>query len=244
MKPRPIFLSPHPDDAVWSCGPLLLAARDRGEDPLVITVFDGDPQDGGVAAQGWRRLAAPELRRLENTRALARLGIEGLSLGFVDAALRGTREAPACRAPEDLTDDLTGDLSDMDSPLVERLRDRLAPVLADALLVHAPVAGTGTHVDHRLLRAALGASSMAAPLVLYEDFPYPVPSPPTGFAARTEPADIGAWIAAAGLYRSQIAALFAGRDAFESALRAFAAARGHGTGERYGIRVWAESAAR
>jgi len=240
LKPRPVFLSAHPDDAVWSCGPLLLTSRDRGEDPLVVTVFDGDPQEGGVIGEGWRRLAAPHLRRLENTRALARLGIEGLSLGFVDAALRGTREAPACRASEDLI----GDLSEMDSPLVERVRDRLAPVLADALLVHAPVAGTGTHVDHRLLRAALSASSMAAPLVLYEDFPYPSPPPPAGFAARTVPADIDAWIAAAGLYRSQIAALFAGRDVFERALRAFSAARAEGTGERYGIRVWVESAAR
>lgn len=203
---------------------------------MVVTVFDGDVREGGVAPVGWRRIAAPDRRRQENARALGRLGIEALSLGFVEAALRGTEGRPTYPAPEDLV----SAISSSDSRLYVRLRALLSPLIKGAAIVYAPVAGEGAHVDHRLLRHALDPPGRV-PLVLYEEFPYPAPAPPAGFVARAEPVEIDDWIAAASLYRSQVAALFPQWDAFSVALRAFAEARSDGTDGRYGVRYWVES---
>ena len=39
---RLIFLSPHPDDAVLSCGGWIYQLAQDGERPIVITIFGGD----------------------------------------------------------------------------------------------------------------------------------------------------------------------------------------------------------
>ena len=44
---RPIFLSPHADDAGLSCGGLIYQLAQAGERPIVITLFGGDPPDAG-----------------------------------------------------------------------------------------------------------------------------------------------------------------------------------------------------
>ncbi len=40
-----LFLSPHPDDAVLSCGGLIHQLTQKGEPVTILTVMAGDPPD-------------------------------------------------------------------------------------------------------------------------------------------------------------------------------------------------------
>lgn len=83
---RAFFISPHLDDAVFSCGRLLASLPDA----LVATVFAGSPAPGGDLTE-WDRIAGFERgddvvaqRREEDRQALARLTAWPLWLGFTD----------------------------------------------------------------------------------------------------------------------------------------------------------------
>jgi LmbE family N-acetylglucosaminyl deacetylase len=79
-------ISPHLDDAVFSCGCLLADSPDA----LVITVFAGLP-DPGIEAPAWDRAAgfssgyqAVLARRKEDAESMRRLGARGAWLSFWD----------------------------------------------------------------------------------------------------------------------------------------------------------------
>ncbi|AJP59680.1 hypothetical protein UC34_12500 [Pandoraea vervacti] len=81
-----LVISPHLDDAVFSCGRLLAAAPGA----IVVTVFAGIPPDD-VAAPPWDEAAgfasanaAMQARRAEDLTALGMLGAEPLWLPFLD----------------------------------------------------------------------------------------------------------------------------------------------------------------
>lgn len=89
------IISPHLDDAVFSCGALIAAGRN----PLVVTVFAGVPPEG-IDAPDWDRAAgfntgheAVHARRHEDARALAMLGGEPVWLDFLDSQY-GKRYTP------------------------------------------------------------------------------------------------------------------------------------------------------
>lgn len=80
------IISPHLDDAVFSCGALIAACRN----PLVVTVFAGVPPEG-IDAPDWDRAAgfstgheSVHARRHEDARALALLAAEPVWLDFLD----------------------------------------------------------------------------------------------------------------------------------------------------------------
>lgn len=82
-----IVISPHLDDAVFSCGNLLAARRGA----LVVTVFAGEPGEA-VDAPDWDRAAgfesgveAVRARRQEDAQALRLLGAEPVWLDFLDS---------------------------------------------------------------------------------------------------------------------------------------------------------------
>ncbi|VVE61948.1 hypothetical protein PCA31118_00848 [Pandoraea captiosa] len=81
-----LVISPHLDDAVFSCGRLLAAAPGA----IVVTVFAGIPPDD-VAAPPWDEAAgfasanaAMQARRAEDLAALGMLGAEPIWLPFLD----------------------------------------------------------------------------------------------------------------------------------------------------------------
>lgn len=84
--PHPLtIISPHLEDAVFSCGSLLAASRQA----LVITVFAGLPEPDVVAAEdaaaGFRSAReAMETRRREDARALSTLGAQPVWLDFLE----------------------------------------------------------------------------------------------------------------------------------------------------------------
>src|SRR6266704_2314239 len=97
---RHIFLSPHFDDVVYSCGGTLGIQVSVGLRPLVITIFGGAPAANAEISSfanttqskwGLGRLPANiiEARRQEDAAALDLLGVDYLWLDYPEAIYRG-----------------------------------------------------------------------------------------------------------------------------------------------------------
>lgn len=210
-----LVLSPHPDDAVLSCGGLLV----QHEDALVVTVFSGDapaPRQSALA-----RLASPEQRRVEDAQAMELLRCEHQAMGYPDAVdRRGAEGQPLYTTmPE-----LFGVVANPDAALCSEIQASIKEQISGRILL-CPLA-VGAHVDHQLC-AHVGRRLAAEghSVWFYEDAPYVFPE--TGsqlqsdsalLAARRMRANIrGTWDLAiqtsskeeiVACYSSQIDALF------------------------------------
>ncbi|MFF2843261.1 PIG-L deacetylase family protein [Paenarthrobacter sp. NPDC057981] len=187
-----LFLSPHLDDAVLSCGALIEAqAQDR--QIIVATLFtEASPAPHTRAARSFMSQCtvrdAGELfraRQSEDRAVLEAMGVQPLHLGEVDALFR-RRMKPAklgSSAWDRLLPELThrystyrfdialGRVARGDQKVIRRLRDDIAGLMArtKAELLFCP-AGVGKHVDHLITRD-LGKEHEES-LVMYSDFPY------------------------------------------------------------------------
>lgn len=231
-----LFLSPHLDDAVLSCGALI--AELAGRCPItVVTVFTATgPQPHTHAANAFLRQCsasdADELyaaRRAEDRAVLDGLGVAHVHLGLADALYRrrevrsGLVRRVGERVPELVHryptyrfDIARGRVSRGDRGLVDRLHAQVTELARsmEAALVFAPV-GVGRHVDHLVTRE-LGRRQ-GARAVYWSDFPYDQSGgPDAGYLAqqRLTPWRFGAGIAAKHRaiegYGTQVEALFPG----------------------------------
>ncbi|MFE0530364.1 PIG-L deacetylase family protein [Micromonospora sp. SD19] len=215
-----LVISPHPDDAVWSCGGALSAWAASDTPVTVATVFDAD----GTPATEASVDTPMSVRRDEDATALAICGVTRVSLGFTEAAMRtaaGTgdplyRSMLALRRAPHPADEL----------LTQAVADALAAHIKTVEVVIAPL-GVGTHVDHAIVRHA--AERLIAPHLLryYGEFPYG-PPPPDGLVPRDYPVDFGIWLRAALAYRTQVEAMFASAISFARALSRHARHNGRG----------------
>jgi LmbE family N-acetylglucosaminyl deacetylase len=176
---RHIFLSPHFDDAVYSCGGTLGVQVSVGLRPLVITIFSGVPDSTDLSAYALdvhRQMGfsqditnAIQTRRQEDSAALELLGVDYLWLNYPDAIYRG---APAYYTSESQL--MGGEVNSGDNWIDEELAEVLVSLykrLPDAVW-YAPL-GVGRHVDHQIVcSAADRLTQLGAKVNLYEDFPY------------------------------------------------------------------------
>jgi LmbE family N-acetylglucosaminyl deacetylase len=177
---RHIFLSPHFDDAVYSCGGTLGVQVSVGLSPLVITIFGGAPEQGTAlspfAMDIHRKMgfsqdvnAAIQTRRQEDAAALEHLGVDYLWLDYPDAIYRGT---PAYYTQDSQL--MGGEVHSGDRWIDEELAELLVALrkrLPDTVW-YAPL-GIGRHVDHQIVcSAADRLTELGAKVNLYEDFPY------------------------------------------------------------------------
>jgi LmbE family N-acetylglucosaminyl deacetylase len=175
-----MFVSPHLDDAVLSCGGLISSIVRHGGRAVVVSVFTGDAPSasslGPLAVELHRRWGLAEVgvaRRREDLHALSLLGAEAVHLGFHEVIYRRDRHGAArCQVLTDLfsapTEDdqaLTREVSGELLRLIEQLRP---------WGICAP-AGVGDHVDHLLTRTAVAQAIEQAGihgLLWYEEMPY------------------------------------------------------------------------
>lgn len=169
-----IYLSPHLDDAVLSCGGQIHRFVAAGQRVLIVTVAAGDPAEGdlsplardlhrqwGLAAEGMA------LRREEDRSACRVLGAECLHGDALDALYRRHPETGKPFYPS-----LKSLFAPPDPGDRERVREWVTRLerLPPAARVCAPL-GAGRHVDHLLARwAAEGVWGRR--LEYYEDYPY------------------------------------------------------------------------
>ncbi len=261
-----IYLSPHYDDAVLSCGGSIHHYSQAGQMALVITIFAAPPDAAdplspyaaGMHARWGTPADAVAARQAEDRAAMHILGADYLRLKFLDCIYRGEPDEGHWFYNRD--EDIFGSLHPSDVPLVGQIVEavlELAPLGESTLLV-APL-GVGHHVDHQLTRAAAHRlQQMGCRLAFYEDYPYADPY----FAGRypyplvealqaqaalnlqpqvqylTE-ADMSAKIAAVRAYASQLDVLFDSPDAAAERLREYALSVGQG---RPAERIWIPSA--
>ncbi|MFP3580784.1 PIG-L family deacetylase [Arthrobacter sp. SIMBA_036] len=187
-----LFLSPHLDDAVLSCG-ALMDAQARGRGIIVATVFsEATPAPHTRAARSFLRQCTMsdagelfEARKAEDRAVLADMGIQSIHLGEVDALFRRRRKPPLLgssawdrllpefthRYPSYRFDIAMGRIARGDMALIRELRNVVSALMSQtqAELLFCP-AGVGNHVDHLITRG-LGADHRDR-LVMYSDFPY------------------------------------------------------------------------
>jgi LmbE family N-acetylglucosaminyl deacetylase len=170
--PTALALSPHLDDAAFSCGGLLASLARAGWRVLMVTLLTdsvADPKGFALACQLDKGLPAGidymALRRAEDVHAAAELGIAPpRHLPFREAPHRGYGSAP------ELFSETRAD---------DGIADDLAPALAGLIaaespdLILAPQA-IGGHVDHVQAVRALRSLAVPGPILWWRDFPYTV----------------------------------------------------------------------
>jgi LmbE family N-acetylglucosaminyl deacetylase len=187
-----LFVSPHLDDAVLSCGALL--SHLAGTCPVtVLTVFSAaaQPAKSGLAARKTLRSlgiadaeAHYEERRAEDVEVLKEAGASWIHLGLTDALFRrvghsAKRPGGTGRAayPTYRFDAGRGRIASSDAGLAAEVGGMIREAVAanGATTVFGPL-GIGRHVDHLITRHAVTASGVNA--VYYSDFPYSVSKSP------------------------------------------------------------------
>lgn len=144
-----LVLSPHLDDAVFSCAGFLLDAIEKGQSVTVATMFTDGRRGDQYFAQ----------RRAEDERALNSLGAQLVWCGFVDASAR-FQDANLCTsAPE----------PELQRLLLNKAESLLSAAQPRTLLL--PL-GVGAHVDHLSLHEVVAISSGDLDVLFYEERPY------------------------------------------------------------------------
>ena len=169
--PTALALSPHLDDAAFSCGGTLATLARAGWRVVIATVFTAtvpDPQGFALACQLDKGFGADvdymALRRNEDFLAARILGAEPVWLPFREAPHRGYESAPALFAGLRPDDRIGAELASGFAPLMLDLRPDL---------ILAPQA-IGGHADHIQVFRALSSLQPECPVLWWHDFPYTV----------------------------------------------------------------------
>jgi LmbE family N-acetylglucosaminyl deacetylase len=242
-----IYIAPHLDDAVLSCGGQIARHVEEGARVLVVTLCAASPSREKpltpYAAHLDRSYGLGDDptagRREEDRRALAVLGCDGIHLDQLDAPYRlaayGERTAVFA---EPVPDD----------PLLPATTAVLEQLAASqpAATFYVPL-GVGSHVDHLVVYAAgVAHYNQGASVLWYEDAPYAVAPDLVEQRLRTLDQQytprviligkvLERKLAAIREYRSQLPKLFRERPMDEVMIAYASAVAEHGHGER----LWA-----
>jgi LmbE family N-acetylglucosaminyl deacetylase len=182
MTNRPythIYLSPHLDDAVLSCGGAIYTQARAGARVLVVTFFAASPVHDEITPftrelkARWGGDTDPvAVRRGEDLAALGVLGAEGLHLPFADCVYRTDPCLGTALYPD--RDAIFADVHPAEArfprALLAALDERVSTL--DQADVYAPLT-VGHHVDHLLVqRVALLLLRRGLRVRFYEDYPY------------------------------------------------------------------------
>jgi LmbE family N-acetylglucosaminyl deacetylase len=247
-----VYLSPHLDDAVLSCGGAIHQQVMAGRCPLVITLFAGRPPANAALSDFAQSLHARwrdstdllATRWAEDQAALAALGADYLRLNYPDCIYRGREHAgewyyaseeaifgPVHPAEQGLPAELAATLSEFIPP-------------GDDVMLYAPLT-IGNHVDHQLAFAtALILKARGWQVRFYEDYPYAAADGAVAAALAARGAshwqsttvpldkeDLEAKIQAVACYESQVRVLFDTVEAMPGRVRDYATRVG-------GERLW------
>jgi len=250
---RPVYLSPHLDDAVLSCGGLIHQQSGHGMQPLVITCFAGVPDYRVISPfavgqhQRWGQTTDPaEQRRREDVTATAYLGAKCQHWSYLDCIYRRHPGSGEFLYASEAA--LFGEVRREEYNLIDDFAVRLSTsLLVEGAVIYAPLA-VGHHVDHQLVfQAVLRLRSYGFQVQFYEDYPYAEEaeelglalqqwaSPPLPVVQTLSEEDLRGKIAAIRLYRSQLDVLFGSESSVATRVKSYALAvgGGHGYGERY-----------
>lgn len=236
-----IFLSPHFDDAAYSCGGAIWELSRRGEDVQVWTICTGEPP-GPLTPFAeslhlrWGTSAGMviDVRRGEDRQACRILGAGFRHFGIPDCIYRRLPDgSPLVNREEDLWQSLPP----AEEPLSVGLEARLRAVVPIPSVLVSPL-GWGGHVDHRLARRVAEGAAGDLPgvdLCYYADFPYVLrgdgdrPGPEPGWQVEKISLSrraVRAWEDAIAAYTSQQSTFWGSRKEMENELEGYAQSSG------------------
>lgn len=230
-----LFLSPHLDDAVLSCGGTIHQLTQRGQAVTILTVMAGDPPDplpdSPIVRELHTRWQIGEtpvaVRRQEDIAAAQVLGAKVIHQTIPDCIYRTVNGQPI------YVDNpgLFGAVHPKDPAHKQLAQITFASGITT---LYAPL-GVGNHVDHQLVRDwALEIAQQQPDIALkfYEEYPYSddtiaIDSALSHFTVHLLPeyvaltdADIQAKIAAVTCHQSQISTFWADTAQMAQAIRA------------------------
>jgi len=223
--PLALALSPHLDDAAFSCGGTLAALASEGWDVVVATLFTASveaPTGFALACQTDKGMP-PEadymaIRRAEDAEACGRLGARPVWLPFREAPHRGYGSAAALFGPLRSDDAVHLDLA-------QALESLLAEHRPDLLLAPQAIGG---HVDHVQAVRAVHLLRPAVPALWWQDFPYlakrrthparPFEGAMAALPGEARPIPVEAKRHACAAYATQLGFQFGGPDGLAQAL--------------------------
>jgi LmbE family N-acetylglucosaminyl deacetylase len=175
-----LFISPHLDDVVLSCGGLIHRLTSSGQQVLVFTVITADtPPDFPLSwlsrrnHMAWNLGDAPfATRRLEDQAALQCLGAQYKHLGLHDAMYR--RDAAGAPLYNSAIVDIPVHPDDWHRflPVVcQTLQNAMPTGDNQPILVFCPMTA-GNHIDHIIVRQTIESLWPLHTIAYYEDYPY------------------------------------------------------------------------
>ncbi len=243
---RWIYLSPHLDDVIWSCGGLIWEQRQQGVQVSIWTIFSGDPPDGELSLfaqflhQRWGiQENSVRQRRSEDELACAYLDAECYHFMFPDCIYR---KAPVGSAPPSSTthvqeggflyptrEAIFSNLHPSEERFAEEISRRFSQHIKEGDILVSPLV-LGNHVDHQLTRMAAEACGKVA--WYYADFPYVQDEAEDTLRALRErgwrehcfpisEAGLEAWQEAAAQYTSQIGIFWEGIEHMRREIAAY-----------------------
>jgi LmbE family N-acetylglucosaminyl deacetylase len=248
-----LFLSPHFDDAVLSCGGTIHRLAAEGQTVVVRTVMGGVPSasrvpDTPITRDLHQRWAAGDdpvtIRAQEEEVAVWTLGAQANRMVFwTDCVYRLSLKGEALYPSEESLfgqvhpDDMAGQL----------MRTLVLPHNERVRVLYAPM-GAGHHVDHQIVRdwaIELKRQYREVALKFYEEYPYsedvnaidearqffPTHEPPIPLQPELVPlseANVAAKVKAIRHYHTQISTWWADEAEMESKVRAALARTGNG----------------
>jgi LmbE family N-acetylglucosaminyl deacetylase len=249
---RWIYLSPHLDDAAFSCGGLIWEQAQAGLDVQIWTVCAGDPPEGPISPfaeslhRRWKSgTNSGQVRRQEDLMGCEILGATANHLPIPDSIYRRQPESGEYLYASE--ESLFGELHPAETELVERLAQSLRKAIwtsdIDEVNLVCPL-GLGGHVDHQLTRAAtekVSCSQSACATWYYADFPYVLEDstllselPKEGWQPHIfpiTPAGLRAWQRSMAAHGSQISTFWDEVAQMEASIEAYCRKTG-------GVRLW------
>ena len=229
-----LFLSPHLDDAILSCGGTIHRLVASGSPVTILTIMAGDPPahlpDTPIVQDLHRRWEAgyhpAATRRQEDIAAAQSLGAQAIHLPIGDCVYRTIEQDGETLALYPSEESLFGEVHPADPAYAALAALRLP----DFEAVYVPL-GVGHHVDHQLVRDwGLTLEHPNHRLKLYEEYPYINDTMKIDQALAFYPqltaelvpldeANVQAKVTAIACYRSQISTFWADDLAMEQATR-------------------------
>lgn len=227
-----VFLSPHLDDAVLSCGGMIWEQVQQGCQVEIWTVFAGDPPMDRLTpfAQSlhdrWQTgVEAVAERRREDEEACRVLGVIHRHLDYPDCIYRYTIDGEAVIAAEE---DLFQQAYQGEPHLVSQLASHLRRALPGGAVLAAPQ-GIGWHIDHQVVARA--TTSLEQKVWSYADYPYAAALTPARLHWQSHPGrsyllpvsenGLHYWQESVAAYISQISTFWGGLDQMRAAIAAY-----------------------
>jgi LmbE family N-acetylglucosaminyl deacetylase len=228
-----IYLSPHFDDAVLSCGGIIWEQVQEGNHVEIWTICAGAPPPGPLSAfaqeihNRWQDLeGSPSARRQEDIDSCHLVGAVYHHFDLPDVIYRWLPDGTAVIRKND---DLWLPYHPAEAPLVEWIRQEVAANLPGSEVILVSPLTIGGHSDHRLVRAA--AELLEQPLLYYADVPYAIQQPQQlaifiqgmqiGYSHPVSARALQVWQAGVAVYASQVNNFWPTRSELDRALEQY-----------------------